>query len=64
MTGQMSFSLFSTIDRDKKEQSSGQRNSALSTVVRVGARVALQQRSILRTNNPSLSRKMGLVPFP
>ena len=56
MTGQMSFSLFPTIDNHKKEQRPDTRHPALSctpwlsTAVRVGARVALQQRSILRTN--------------
>ena len=70
MTYQMSFSLFPTIDSHKKEQSPDTRNPALSstpwrsTVVRVGARVALQQRSILRTNTTILSWSLDIVPAP
>jgi len=53
-TGRMSLSLFETIDRadakSRDQQTKFVGISALSTVVRVGAQVALQQSPILRTN--------------
>jgi hypothetical protein len=54
----MSLALFSTIDtprRAKQRAELDDRDSALSTVVRVGAQVALQQSLILRTKYSILS---------